>query len=451
VRILVVLASILAFLSIFTTWIDRQALDSSAWTDTSGRLLENKKISDALANYAIDQLYASVDVNKELQSKLPAGLKPLAGPASAGLRELAVRVGQNVLQRPRFQDAWRQANLTAHQQLVAILEDKSNAVSTANGRVILDLRPLVAQLASQLGIDKTVVSRIPPDVAQLEIAKSSDLKSAQTIVKIVQGLAIVFSIGTLLLFLLAAYLAKGRRWIVVFGYGIGLILSGIAALALRKVGGQLLVDSLASTASVKPAATDAFNIASSLLSSIAQTSIVTGVLFVVASFLDSPQAVAVRMRRAMAPSFRERSALIWGAFGVLVLFYLILNPPHGNRELLTTVTLLAIAAIGLEALGRKIRREFPDARSGDVAERFRKRGRELTTVAAKRMRAAMSDLGEMIDNDAHPEDARLARLEKLGELKEKGVLTEAEFTAEKERLLKVGTSEEPPKPAPNEN
>src|SRR5882757_2108624 len=204
VRVLVVVASFLAFLSIFTTWIDRQAVD------TSGKLLEDKKISDALANYAIDQLYANVDVQKELQSKLPTDIKPLAGPASAGIRELAVRVAEDALQRPRFQDAWRQANLTAHAQLVAILEDKSNAVSTTGGRVVLDLRPLVSQLADRIGIDKDVVQRIPPNVAQLEIAKSDDLKSAQTIVKVVKGLAIVFSVGSLLLFLLAAYLAKGR-------------------------------------------------------------------------------------------------------------------------------------------------------------------------------------------------------------------------------------------------
>jgi hypothetical protein len=36
---------------------------------------------------------------------------------------------------------------------------------------------------------------------------------------------------------------------------------------------------------------------------------------------------------------------------------------------------------------------------------------------------------------AVPEDARLRRLEKLGELREKGILTEEEFVAEKARLL----------------
>jgi len=49
VRILVILASLLAFLAIFTSWIDRQLLDTNEWVNTSGRLLEDKEISDAVA------------------------------------------------------------------------------------------------------------------------------------------------------------------------------------------------------------------------------------------------------------------------------------------------------------------------------------------------------------------------------------------------------------------
>jgi hypothetical protein len=436
VRILVVLASFFAFLGILTTWVDRQALDTSEWVSTSGRLLEDKTISDAVANYAIDQVYASVDVNRELRQKLPEDLKPLSGPAGAGLRELAVRVAQNALQRPRFQDTWEQANRTAHQQLVAILEDKSNAVSTANGRVVLDLRPMVEQLASRIGINKDVVAKIPPDVAQLEIAKSDELKSAQTVVKIVQGLAVFFSIVTLALFAIAVYLARGRRWVVVFSYGIGLIVAGVAALALRKVGGQIGVDQLASTASVKPAATQAFAISTDLLRSIATKVIFTGVFFVIASFLASPAGAAVRLRRALAPSFIERPVLVWSAFTGLVLIFLIISPPQGNSELFWVLGLIAIAGIGLEALSRKIHHEFPDAKPGDTAERMRQRLRELTAEGGKRMRSAVSDIGDMVDgNDRDPEDARLERLEKLGELKDKGLLTEEEFASEKQRLL----------------
>jgi Short C-terminal domain len=35
----------------------------------------------------------------------------------------------------------------------------------------------------------------------------------------------------------------------------------------------------------------------------------------------------------------------------------------------------------------------------------------------------------------HPDDAKLERLEKLGELKEKGVLTATEFREEKKKIL----------------
>jgi hypothetical protein len=42
---------------------------------------------------------------------------------------------------------------------------------------------------------------------------------------------------------------------------------------------------------------------------------------------------------------------------------------------------------------------------------------------------------DLTDGDRDPEDARLDRLERLGELKEKGVLTAAEFKNEKQKLL----------------
>ena len=39
------------------------------------------------------------------------------------------------------------------------------------------------------------------------------------------------------------------------------------------------------------------------------------------------------------------------------------------------------------------------------------------------------------EEEAHPQDIRIKRLERLGELKEKGVLTATEFQAEKEKAL----------------
>jgi Short C-terminal domain len=444
VRLLVIAASVLAFLSIFTTWIDRQALDTDEWVNTSGRLLDDKTISDEVANYAVDQLYASVNVQKLIQNQLPEDLKPLAGPAAGGLREFGVNAAERALQAPRVQAVWREANRTAHQQLLAILEDKSSAVSTANGTVVLNLRPIVTSLANRIGIGGQVSERLPPDVAKLEIVRSNQLKTAQKIDQAVKGLALFFSLGTLALFGLAAYLAKGRRWLAVFGYGIGLIVAGIAALALRKIGQGVVVDSLAKTETVRPAANHAYAIGTDLLSGIATTVIALGVLFVIASWLASPAPSAMAVRRVLAPNFRDRPALSWGIFAGIVLLYLIVSPPSSNRELLTTLALIVLMGVGIEALERKSRHEFPDAEHGEWRVRTATKIRGFGQRSATRMRSAMQDLG-----DKHEDDARLDRLAKLGELKKNGVLTTAEFNAEKKRLLGNGTGPAARKPAAN--
>src|SRR3954451_18251843 len=135
VRILVVAASVLAFLAIFTSWVDRQLLDTNECVDTRGRLLEDKAISDAVATYSVDQLYANVDVTRLIKQRLPDGLEQVASPASAGLRELATRGTKRAFQSSRVQNLWKDANRVAHTQLVAILEGKSQAVSSQNGRV----------------------------------------------------------------------------------------------------------------------------------------------------------------------------------------------------------------------------------------------------------------------------------------------------------------------------
>src|SRR6476469_1442462 len=103
IRILVVLASLLAFLAIFTSWIDRQALDTNQWVDTSGKLLEDKEISDALATYSVDQLYATVDVATVLKKRLPTDLQPVSAPLAAGIREFATRAAQQAFQSSKVQ------------------------------------------------------------------------------------------------------------------------------------------------------------------------------------------------------------------------------------------------------------------------------------------------------------------------------------------------------------
>ena len=65
---------------------------------------------------------------------------------------------------------------------------------------------------------------------------------------------------------------------------------------------------------------------------------------------------------------------------------------------------------------------------------MRERARRTTSETGRRIGSAVRGLS---DGEKDPDDARLDRLERLGELKEKGVLTQAEFREEKKKLLSV--------------
>jgi hypothetical protein len=430
VRILIALASIFAFLAIFTSWVDRQVLDTDEWVDTSGKLLEDKEISDALAAYGVDQLYANVDVNALIKRRLPDDVQPISAPVAAGIRQFATRAGEQALQSPRFQNLWKDANRIAHQRLVAILKDESDDISTVEGRVVLDLRPLVLQLADRVGLKKQLDQRLPPEVGQLEVADAEQLETAQGIVRILEGLAWLFTIGTIALFAVAAYLAKGRRWMVVLGYGLGLVAAGLAAIAVRGAAKGLVVDTLAKTEEARVPAEHAWEISTELLHSISITVILLGVFFVIASFLASPAGLAVSLRQALAPTLRERPGIVWSVFAGAALLAVIIWPPSGTRQLVLTLAMIALAGAGVEALRRKTHQEFPDAKRGDWVAGMRERARRASAEAGRRIGSAAKGLTE-----SHPDDARLERLERLGELKEKGVLTAAEFKAEKQKVL----------------
>src|SRR4051795_9844265 len=167
VRALVILGSVLAFLSVFAIWTERQALNTDDWVSTSGRLLHNPKIRSAVGNYLVDQLYENVDVEKELKEILPGDTKDLAGPAAGGLRQVAGTGAEKVLESATAQQLWEQANRSAHEQLLAVLEDKGEAVSTEEGTVTLNLAPLITNLADQIGIS----ANLSEADAQIEILK----------------------------------------------------------------------------------------------------------------------------------------------------------------------------------------------------------------------------------------------------------------------------------------
>jgi hypothetical protein len=450
VKGLVVLGSVLAFFSVFAIWTERQALNTDDWVSTSGRLIQNQTIRAALSDYLVDQLYENVDVEKELKDILPGDTKDLAGPAAGGLRQVAGSGAEKVLETSTAQDLWADANRSAHEQLISVLEDKGEAVSTSEGNVSLNLGDLLTNLAGQVGIGQDLAEKLPPDAGQIEILRSDELKTAQNIAIAIKGLALVLSILTIAAFAGAIYLSRGGRWVTLLFTGIGLIAAGFAVIVARHIAGGIVIDELVTVESAKPAGEAAWNIATSLMTSIATTVIVVGILAAAAGWLASPTGAARACRRAIAPALRDYSPWVYTGLAIVVAIYFLSGPTQGLRSLLTTLLIAGMAAFGIHELRKQTIEEFPDA---DYSEIGRTRDRMVTAVkdanigervgeqASKlRMpeRRPSADAPSEAPTAVAPldaEDARLQRLERLGSLHEKGILTDEEFAAEKSRLL----------------
>jgi hypothetical protein len=427
VKALTVLASILGFLAVFSVWAERQLLETDTWTETSTEMLEDEAIKVSVADYLVDQLYANVDVQAELEQRLPPDADGLAGPAAGGLRELTTRAAEEALGRPRVQELWEDANRRAHGQLLAIVEGESEAVRLQGDRVVLDLGGPLTEVSERAGVSGDLVEKIPDDAGELTILRSDQIGTAQDIVSALKGLAVLLTALALGLFGLAVYLARGWRPEALRTAGVAFVLIGLAVLAARALAGTYVVDELATTASVEPAAESVWEIGTSLLRASAVAMIGYGVVIIFGAWLAGHSRVATELRRAVAPYLRERWTAYLGA-SMIILLILWWNPTPGTSRLVPTLILAALIVAGFEALRAVALRDFPDAQRGDSWAAIRE-------FASLRRPPEHKPPAPHMPGHHEPEDRRLADLERLAELHRAGVLDDEELAREKKRIL----------------
>jgi hypothetical protein len=370
---LLVLATILMFVSSLTVWSKRQLLDNEAWANSSAQLLANDEVRAAIAQKLSDALFQRIDVEAQLRERLPAQRKGTATALAAALQNTVVpAAADRLLQRPRVQTLWENANKRAHGAVVRVLEGKdlgkAGNISTANGVVTLDLRPAITRLATRLGLEDKLKANADPNAGQLVIMKSSQLSAAQTAVKILKALSSLLLIAVVALYALAIYLAQGRRRLLLGATGASLVFVGLVIASLRRYLGGVIVDALVKTEANKHPVSVIWSLETSVMRDIAIILVVYGALVLLATVLAGPNRPAVAVRRSLAPSFRHHPIVVWAAALALFLILLAVGPTAGNRQLLGVALLAATTAVAIEALRRQTLREFPEDSPTAVAK-----------------------------------------------------------------------------------
>jgi hypothetical protein len=394
-------------------WGKRQTLDTNNWVDTSAELLEDEQIRVALGNFLVDRVYASAAVEERARELLPERLDPLAGPAANAVKEIARRNAPRVLGSAAALTAWEDANRTAHDTLIRLVEG-----DPTDGGLSLNLKQLVEQVATQNGLPADVADRLPPDVAELEIARPDQLDAAKDGLDLFETAVWVLLVLAVAAFAGAIALSRDRRRTIVTVGGC-LIFAGIALVAIRRLAGGAVENALADAPNAHAVADDVWDIATSLLVDAAQGSILFGLFVLSAAWLAGPGRRATALRRAAAPSLREHPGYIRAGLGVAILLLVIWGPVPWTQNLVTILIFTVGVFAWLEWIRNRTLEEFPDVPAGEWSRRLRE------GVASWRTgRGAGED--------------RVASLERLADLHERGVLDDAEFQQQKAAVLAGG-------------
>jgi hypothetical protein len=162
---LLVLAALLALVSVATVWLRTTLLDTDRYVATVAPLAANPQLQNAIATQVTDQLFARVDVDALTLEALPPRADFLAQPLAGQLEGFVHTTASKAVTSKQFEQIWVNANRQAQRQVVGVLTGKGGtALSSDNGVVTLDLSVLANNVKARLqqsGI--SVFDKVPAD------------------------------------------------------------------------------------------------------------------------------------------------------------------------------------------------------------------------------------------------------------------------------------------------
>ena len=265
--ILVILAVIVFTVSVPAVWGARTVLNTDRYVATVAPLADDPAVQQAIATRLTDEVFAALNVQEVISDTLAAiGERAtlLAGPLTNALHGFVQEQVLKVVESDAFETFWVEANRFVHTQVLAIMRGESDTVSVAEGKVLLNLVPLVnLALASIENVSSDLVGRdvtlptfepgevpssqiakleqalgidLPDNYGQIPVYDSQDLKALQQTLYTAKRLLILLRVLIPVLIAAALSVSTRRRRTLVqltVGGAIGLVVVRRVALIAR--------------------------------------------------------------------------------------------------------------------------------------------------------------------------------------------------------------------------
>jgi hypothetical protein len=161
--VLLPLAVLFLLLANVLLWVDRTVFDTDRFAEAVDQTMAKPEVQDRLATVISQEVAAQVDVQKQLEGRLPDDLKFIASFAGNEIEETVLyRASHRLLSSGFTADLRNEVVERAHRRLVSILESDDAALRAEGDELILDLRPVVNQVFDRVGL------AVPARVQQAE-------------------------------------------------------------------------------------------------------------------------------------------------------------------------------------------------------------------------------------------------------------------------------------------
>ncbi|NUP47496.1 MAG: hypothetical protein HOW97_09305 [Catenulispora sp.] len=372
--LLILLAWILAPLSVAAAWSAATVGDTSRYVSTVSPLATNPDIQAALANRVTNTVMGELDIAALAQQitpddrpRLEALLQKASGPITSALTSFVHDRTLNVLSSSWFAAFWDDANRAAHSSVNKLLTGQGGgALKLQDGAVAVDLGPLVDRVKAQLVADGiTVAGKIPEVHTSFTIMQAKNINQYRTWFRLLQ------IAGDWLPFIFLACAAGGvllaadrRRALVVTGVGV-FVAAGLIGIGVR-LGRTFYLNALPGDVS-QPAASAVYDTMTRYLITTCRTVAILGLLVALAAWLSGPSRPAVIVRgfwhvgidatRQFADRLgmktgpvggfvrRYRSWITWGAVLIAAVVLLLWHYPTGLVVLWLAIACLAVMLV----------------------------------------------------------------------------------------------------------
>jgi len=358
--VLVVLACLLALLSVVVVYARNELLNTDTFVATVGPLAKDPNVQQTVATKVSENLVAKTNLDQRVKNALPSQADFLVNPISGAVQTATYRITLKLVQSSQFQHLWDLAVRQSHDQVDnLLLGNKVGAFQSTNGKVTVDLTQVEDAAKKQLSDHGlSVFNNIPTYTgAPLVLFQSDQLAKLQRWVKFLNHLALVLPILAVLLFAGAVLLARDRRRGLVHAAA-GLAVTMALLLIAANVGRNQYLSSLKVTQSRATTAAIIDTVDAALLDTVRAVLVVSAVVAVIA-FVVGLGPVRRRIEERTLPSWltggpvhdtvaAHRKAFQWLVLVLgLVLLVLWPQPTVAVALVIVLVALFLVMLVGL--------------------------------------------------------------------------------------------------------